>query len=82
MLLGGYQILDFENKNLSSSKTFAGIYDLIEGCQKPFLLVNVYDGTTEFKPFFQQCLVSSSNFTFACGTKTITITSADGVTIA
>lgn len=50
-MAGGYQILDFENKNLSqfSSITIDGIYNKIDTIfltnPKPFLLYNLnYDG--------------------------------------
>ena len=47
--LGGYLLVDFEGKDISSQKTITGIYDKIENTNKRIVGCNIRIDTTEFK---------------------------------
>ena len=82
MIKGGYQIVDFGDSDLSSSVTKAGMHALISGCDKPFLVRGLYDGTIHFKPLFLAFIPSSTSFVASLPTGDIlTVTNANACQI-
>lgn len=62
-MIGGYQIINLGNKELTDEATIIkGVYNLIEGTKKPILLTNVNVGGTEIHNFFPQVHINDGNF--------------------
>lgn len=80
---GGYKIIDFKDKNLTSSPTIDGIYDSIENnYRKPLLLSGLVIGGVEKASVFAIATLSSTSFVFSnIYGYNITITDEDGVSI-
>lgn len=64
---GGYQILDFKNKPMSSGvgMVFEGIYDKLEGTRKPILISGLHYGGIEYHDFFATFHVDGSDYIHA-----------------
>lgn len=84
MKQGGYHIVDFKDTALSAeSVTIPGIYESIEGSlTKPILISGVILDGVEQRDCFVIPDSADGSYTISAYGKTITITSADGVTIA
>ncbi len=61
---GGYQIVNLGNKNLKSNvgMVYDGIYDIIEGTNKPILLTGITVNDTEYHDGFCFPSVVESSF--------------------
>lgn len=66
MLKGGYQIIDFENKNheVDVGVVHEGIYDKIEGTRKPIMLSGLVFKDTELHDCFALPSIVGSAFVF------------------
>ena len=83
-LKGGYKISDFKDTNLVTGKasTIEGVYDAIESNYRKALLISgiVIDGV-EKADCFVSFTISSGNYVSEIYGLTLTITSADAVTV-
>lgn len=83
MIKGGYQILDFGGRDLSSAKTISGMHAKIAGTNKPFLASGMVYSTTAYKDTWLDFSLSGTSYVATLpDSKTITITNADACTIA
>lgn len=66
MLKGGYQIIDFENKNhnFGVGVVHEGIYDKIEGTRKTCLLSGVVVNNFEFRDVFVSPSIVGGSYVF------------------
>lgn len=83
--LGGYHIIDLDRKPIDdiNGLTVPGIYEDIEGTDKPILVTGINNDGTEMKPRFVAFDVSGTDFVgYLNPTTTITIDDDDLVTIA
>lgn len=83
MLKGGYQIIDLEDKELTSGvgMVYEGIYEKIEGNRKAILISGLNVEGTEYHDTFVELAVSGSNYEGTIYGKTITISDVDVVTV-
>lgn len=83
MKIGGYQIIDLEDKNLvtGTPTQYKGLYDKIEATRKPVLLCGITIDGKEYHNTYTAFYVDGSNFTATVYGKTITLTDNDVVTI-
>lgn len=81
---GGYKIIDLHDVSLTSvAVKIAGTYEAIENSfRKPLLLSGVVLNGVEKNDAFVVAEVGSNKYTIAFGSKTITITNADMVSVA
>lgn len=84
-MTGGYQIIDLKGVEIATAGTvIPGIYETIEGAEKPILLTGINDHTLgEMKPRFIAFDVSGTNFVgYINPGYTITVDDDDKVIIA
>ena len=87
MKIGGYQIIDLENRNLQINvgMVFNGIYELIEGTRKPILLSGIQLNGIELHDSFVDFIVQEGSFVTSLSvggqTGTLTVTDRDVVTV-
>lgn len=64
MIKGGYQIIDLENRNLTSQvgMTYEGIYDKIEGTRKPVLVSGIKISDVEYRDMWVNFSVVGDSF--------------------
>lgn len=63
MKIGGYQIIDLQNKPLSGvGMQYEGLYEKIEGTKKPILLSGLNVDGTEYHDAFVNINVDGGNF--------------------
>ena len=64
MKKGGYQIIDFENREFTVNvgQVFQGVYDKIEGTRKPLLISGFHYEGVEYHDFFATCNVVGDQF--------------------
>lgn len=84
MIKGGYQILDLRDRNfvIGAGSTINGAYETIEGTRKAILVSGIVIAGVEYHDTFAEFTVVGSNYTAQLYDKTITVTSADLVTIS
>lgn len=80
---GGYLIIDLAGVEIDSTGVkIDGIYDRIEGCDKPILLRGINNDGTEMKPRFVAFDVSGTDYVGNLNTTTvITVEDDDTVSI-
>lgn len=87
MNIGGYQIIDLENRNLTPGvgMQYKGLYEKIEGTRKPLLVSGIQISGVEMKDAFCVFVADGSNFvtqfTFSGQTLALTISDLDVVTV-
>lgn len=64
MKIGGYQIIDLENRNftIGVGMQYKGLYEKIEGTRKPTLVSGVQIGNTEYHDMFITFVAAGSTF--------------------
>ena len=64
MAKGGYQIIDFENRNVGSGSTqiYKGIYEILEATRSPVLITNLTLEGIELKDRFVNFFSDSGEF--------------------
>lgn len=79
MLKGGYHIVDFKEKEITSEGvTILGIYDSLEQSHnKPVLVTGIVLGSVLQGDCFVNAMVANTNYTFTAYGKTFTIDEAD-----
>lgn len=89
MTKGGYQILDFKDRNLTpeSQSNYPGMYEKVEGTRKAVLLSGITISQIEQRDMFVSPTISGTSFVFTIktldGTEyTITIADTDTVTLS
>lgn len=88
MKVGGYQIIDLENRNLEPDVgvVFNGIYELLEGTRKPILLSGLQFNGFELHDIFCDFVpidgVYVSTVTVGGQTASLTVTAEDVVTLS
>lgn len=85
MRKGGYQIVDFQDINITTGEgvTVVGVYETIESSyRKPILISGVTIDGVEKPDCFVDCEVAGSNYTFTAYGKNFVITNADLVTVS
>lgn len=82
--MAAYTIVDLKNTSLSgSSKTIAGVHAQIAKANCPIRLTGINYGGTKYKDAFVKFSASSTSFVSeAVYGKIITVTNANGVTVA
>lgn len=80
---GGYKIIDLHDNNLTAvGTTIKGIYEAIENSyRKPLLLSGVVIDGVEKNDAFVVAEAGAGSYTITYGSKVITITSEDDVTV-
>ena len=71
MKVGGYQIIDFENRELltEEGQIFEGIYELIEGTTKPILFSGIKIDDVELHDTFVNIITKDGEFVAAINTQ-------------
>lgn len=79
---GGYQIVDLAGKGHSAGvgTVHEGIYDIIEGTEKPILLEGIVIDEVEYKPTYVSVTTNESNYEAVVYGYTMSITDTDVVT--
>lgn len=75
-MLGGYQILDFKNVNLTTTEVSISpsLYEVIEANnKKPLLLTNLVINDSQYYNCFAACSVSGSDYILDFGVPNIRI---------
>jgi len=82
--MAAYAIVDLKNTSLSgSSATVKGVHDAITKAACPILLEGINFGGTKYKAAFVKFTLSTTSWVSeAVYGKVITVTNADGITIA
>lgn len=81
-LKGGYQLVDLEKNDLTSSFTLEGLYQTITlSNNKSLLVTGIVIGGTKKNDVYTTYTKSGSNYYFVVYDKKIKVTSADAVTI-
>lgn len=81
--MSGYKIIDLGGKALTADATgitVPGVYDAIEESFKAILIDGLVIGSTEYKPFYPEIVVSSDDFVFDIDGYHIAIDDDDVVT--
>lgn len=83
MVKGGYQIINLENKDLTTGvgMQYSKLYEKIEGTRKPILLSGIQIDGTEYHDCFVEPIVDGTNYNVTAYGKTITISDLDIVTV-
>lgn len=87
MKIGGYQIIDLENRNFTPGvgQVFNGIYEKIEGTRKPILVSGIRISGVELHDTYVDFVLQGSAFTTKVSlggmTATVTIEDTDVVTV-
>lgn len=89
MKIGGYQIIDLENRQftLGVGQQYKGLYEKIEGTRKPTLLSGINFMGSEIHDIFVTFLADGSNFVahipnVSGSTVVVTISDLDVVTVS
>lgn len=77
--LGGYLLVDFEGKDISTSKTISGIYEKVKETKKRVVACNVKLGTTVFKELTLDVKKDGTNLILSNSIIKVTITNANAV---
>lgn len=80
---GGYQIIDFKNKNITIDvgMLYDGIYDTLEATKKAILVTGIVIDDKEYNDTFIDLHVEGSMYVGTIYGKNITIQDTDVVTI-
>lgn len=87
MKIGGYQIIDLENRNLTIGEgmQYKGLYEQIEGTRKPTLVSGIQIEGVELHDTFADFVPAGNSFvasvTVGGATATLTVTDLDVVTV-
>lgn len=83
MKKGGYKILDLQNKNIVNGAyaIVDGVYEAIESTTKPLLLSGLRFNDVEYRDTYVTATVSGQDYKIVVNGFTITITSADHVSV-
>lgn len=83
MLKGGYQILDLQNKNLTSGNgiIYEGAYDKLKGNRKPILVSGLKFGGIEYRDTFVEFSLNAASYQGTIYGKTITVETNDKVSV-
>ena len=77
--LGGYLLVDFEGKDISTSKTISGIYEKLLETKKRVVACNVKLGTTVFKELTLDVKLNGTSYELSNSILKITVTNANVV---
>ena len=86
MFTGGYQIVSFGGKNITSADSptvqlDTAPYGLIEGTRKPIMLTDVVIDNTAYHGAFIQPYVSGTSYVFDFADFTVTLTDENKVSV-
>lgn len=83
MLKGGYQIIDLKGRELQIGvgSFYEGIYDLIEGTNKPIVVSGLNVEGVDIRDDFASVKIMDTNFDLIVGNYVVTVNDRDVVTI-
>lgn len=83
MLKGGYQIIDLKSRELQIGvgSVYEGIYELIEGTNKPIVVSGLNIEGVDIRDDFASVKIMGTNFDLIVGNYVVTVNDRDVVTI-